>query len=149
MQQIIVQRLRSFGSVCHKIVSPIRIFLHAVAGATEIIERVGHVAVHVRQAFEIFCVGLAIFDDQLFFVFRSRRVLVVTVFGFFVRQRLVPFLYLEHRVFIHLLFDAFLQSQNRQLQNLHRLDHPWRQFLGLYLACFEPEGKTHNSGKSQ
>ena len=48
-------------------------------------------------------------------------------------------LQLQHRVLLDLLLDAFLQRQDGQLQNLHRLDHPRRQHLLLHQAKVLPE----------
>ena len=45
----------------------------------------------------------------------------------------VLFLHLQDGVLLHLLLDPFLQRQDRQLEDLHRLDHPGSQFLGLLL----------------
>ncbi len=56
-----------------------------------------------------------------------------------VGQSRIALVHLQHRILVHFLFDAFLQRHDRQLQNLHRLDHPRSQFLDLDLSCFESE----------
>ena len=50
---------------------------------------------------------------------------------------------LQHRVLFHLLLDPLLQGQDRQLQNLHRLDHPRRQHLLLHQSEVLAEGESH------
>ncbi len=45
-------------------------------------------------------------------------------FGWLFRLVGVDLELIEHRVVFHFLLDALLQCHERQLQNLHRLDHP-------------------------
>ena len=49
------------------------------------------------------------------------------------RQIGIVLLQIEHGIFLDLLLDPLLQGQDRQLQNLHRLDHPRRQNICLLL----------------
>ena len=39
----------------------------------------------------------------------------------------IDFLQLQDRILLHLLLDPLLQRHDRQLQDLHRLDHPRSQ----------------------
>ena len=55
----------------------------------------------------------------------------------------IALLHLQDRIFRQLFFDPFLELLQRQLQDLHRLNHPRRQFLHLELPGFEAEGETH------
>ncbi len=52
------------------------------------------------------------------------------------RLVLVDFDLIEDRVVLHLLLDAFLQRHERQLQDLHRLDHPRCKHLLLSQSAF-------------
>ena len=69
--------------------------------------------------------------------------LVVPRLDVFVWEVLVPLGDFEHWIFFHFLLDPFLKSLDWQLQDLHRLDHPRSQFLGLNLTGFESERETH------
>ncbi len=94
-----------------------------------LVEVIGPVLVHRHQAVEILFVAF-LADDQLGLgVLRlrgllGRRLRGLDVFlGGLRRVLVLGALELEDRVLLQLLFDAFLEGHDRQLQDLHRLDH--------------------------
>ncbi len=103
--------------------------------ARTIVKRPRRLAVHDRHTFEVIDVILRTVHDQLPLGVRGR--IGVFSFGRLVGKRWVLFLHFQQWVLVHLRFDAFLQGHDRQLQNLHRLDHPRRQLLNLELPCFQ------------
>ncbi len=140
--QVILQRLRAGNHVGHRVVRPLAFFFQPGARRLgPLLEVVGPLLVHVEQALEIFLVVLVLVDDQLTLFFR--RCVGIHRLGRLLRQIEVLFLQLEGGILLHLLFDAFLQRHDRQLQNLHRLDHAGCQHLLLHHPQFLSERKSH------
>ena len=93
-----------------------------MAEGTRAVVVVGQIVAHVEQAFEILLVVVLFVDNQLALVVGGG----IGIFAFlrFVGQVAIALLDLQERILVHLRFDAFLERLQRQLQNLHRLDHP-------------------------
>ena len=111
-------------------------------GRRALLEVVGPLLVHLHQALEVVLVAVRLVDDQLAFFLGGGvggRLLLGRV-GRLGGQVRVFVLQLQHRVLLDLLLDALFQGQDRQLQNLHRLDHPRRQHLLLHQSKVLSEG---------
>ena len=106
---------------------------------------VGPLLVHLHQPLEVVLVAGRFVDDQLAFLVGGGigRILPFA-FGSFRRQIGIVLLQIEHGIFLDLLLDPLLQGQDRQLQNLHRLDHPRRQNLFLHHPQVLTERKSHS-----
>ena len=144
VQQEIVQRFRSRLGVGHQVMTTIGVFLDPVGRPFErLVKRVGQLGNHILQTFEILLVVVLVVDDQFFFIFAASVFGWEFVFGF-VRSQRIDIQLLEQRILIHLLFDAFLQRKGRQLQNLHRLDHPRCQLLSLQLSGLKAHRHPHD-----
>jgi hypothetical protein len=120
-------------------------FFHLVAGgARPLLEMIRPLLIHLQQPLEVVLVALALVDDQLALVFAGgvRGLDQLLLFPF---DPTVGFLLLQlqDRVLFHLLLDPLLQGHDRQLQNLHGLDHPRSQHLLLHHAEFLAEGQSH------
>ena len=63
----------------------------------------------------------------------------------FVRQIGIVLPHFEDRILLQLLLDPLFESLDRELENLHRLNHARSQNLLLDLPHFLAEGKTHRS----
>ena len=87
----------------------------------------------------VLCFGAGVLRLGFLANFLSRPMLV----GFLGQGR-IAFLQFEHGILDQLLLDFLLQQLQRQLKDLHRLDHPRRQNLLLELAGFKAEGETHD-----
>ena len=77
---------------------------------------------------------MRLIDDQrlVFDRLLARILALVRLVG----QRRIALLQFQGRILDQLLLDPLLQFLQRKLQNLHRLDHPRRQFLHLELTVF-------------
>ena len=139
MKQIIIERLGPLERVGHQVVLTVGVFLDPVARSTEIVKRIGHVIAHVLKTLEILGIRGILANDQLPLVLGLRGLRLLVPLRLLVRQVLVPLCNFEHRILRHLLLDPLLKRLDRQLKDLHRLDHPRSQFLGLYLTGFESE----------
>ena len=106
---------------------------------------VGPLLVHVQEPLEVTLVGVRLVDHQLalFLGGGVGRLAILRSASSAGGSGL--FLEFEHRVFFHLLLDPLLQRQDRQLQDLHRLDHPRRQHLLLHQPEILTERKTHGN----
>ena len=141
--QIVMQRLRPRHHVGDRVVLAIGVLLHARAGgARPILERVGPLFVEIQQPLEIFLVVLGLVDDQFPFL-RRRSIGILFVFDRLVRQVGIVFLLVETGVLGDLLFDPLLKLHDRELQNLHRLDHSRRQNLLLDLLQLLAKRQSH------
>ncbi len=133
--QVVLQGLRSADHIGHRVVPPGRFLFDPVGrGPAAFLEVARPLFIHVQQPLEVVLVIPRFVDDQFFFGIRRRiRILVLVLF---LRQVRIPFVFFQDRVFLNLLLDPLLQSQNRQLQDLHGLDHAWRQHLFLDQSQF-------------
>ena len=86
---------------------------------------------------------LPLVDDQL--PLFDRGSIGIGGFDFFLGQIEIFVLLLQQRVFLHFLLDPFLQRQDRQLQDFHRLDHAGCEHLLLHHPQFLAEGKSHET----
>jgi hypothetical protein len=90
---------------------------------------------------EIRLVVLRLVDDQLaLFLGRGVGRLLLHRLG---RQIGVLLFNLQHRILLHLLLDPLLELHDRQLEDLHRLDHPRSQHLLLNESEILAERKSH------
>jgi hypothetical protein len=87
------------------------------------------------EPLKVFVAVAVVLDDQSLFIFGKLAMLVfgnvLGMLGFTVVFGLAE---LEDGVVLELLFDAFLQRHQRQLEDLHRLDHARREQLALLHA---------------
>ena len=113
MEQEVVERLGALHRICHQIVLPIRVFLNATAGPSEIVEGIGHVIAHVFESFEVFGIRGILANDQFSLVFGSGGFCCVIRFKIFIWKIFIPFGHFEHWVFFHLLLDSLLEGLDR------------------------------------
>lgn len=90
---------------------------------------VGPFLVHSEKPLEIVLAPPPPVDHQLAFLIRF-GVGQFPVFEIVGKVR-IHLLQFKNGVLLKLLVDTLLQRQDRQLENLHRLDHPRRQHLLL------------------
>jgi hypothetical protein len=88
------------------------------------------------QPIEILGLAGIFFDDQSPFALGK---FLAAAFGFGPLGRgfaglLIPLAHLQNRVILQFLLDSLFQGHQRELQNLHALDHPRRQELPHLLA---------------
>ncbi len=106
-----------------------------------LLEVVGPLLVHLHQALEVVLVAVRLVNDQFAFFLgggvRGRLVGRLDRLGGQVRVVLQQ---IEDRVLLDLLLDPLFQGEDRQLQNLHRLDHPRREHLLLQQSKVLSEG---------
>ena len=109
-------------------------------------EVVGPLLVHLHQALEILFVLGRFVDDQFALLLAGRvgRILPFSFVAGLRGQIGIVLLQFQNGIFPHFLLDPLLQGQDRQLQNLHRLDHPRRQNLLLDHPHVLTERKSHN-----
>ena len=141
--QIVLQRLRPGDHVGHGVVLPLAFLFRPACWRA--CERSSKWSGHSSSMFISRSKS-----SSLFFVSSTTSSRSSTVgasgFGgldFFFRQIGIFVLLLEQRVFLHLLLDPLLQGHDRQLQDLHRLDHARRKHLLLHHPQFLAEGKSH------
>ncbi len=140
--QVVLQRLRPGDHVGHGVVLALALFFQSGAGRPRpFFEVVGPLLVHIEQPLEIVLVVLGLIDDQLSLF--GRGSVGIDGFGGLFRQVEIFLLQVEHRVFLNLLLDAFLQRHDRQLQDLHRLDHARCKHLLLHQPHFLTKGQSH------
>ena len=72
MEEVIIEGFWTCDGVGHHVHVPITVFVDAPTGSTEIVERIGHVLVHVEQTLEIIGVGLIVLNDQFSLDIRQR-----------------------------------------------------------------------------
>ena len=102
-------------------------------GREPLLEVLRILLIHLHQPLEIALIRVRFVDHQLpLFVGRCVRRLAIIDLDLLCGSLRLFLLHLQNRVLFHLLFDSLLQRQNRQLQDLHRLDHPRRQHLLLH-----------------
>ena len=137
--QVVLKRLRPVGHVGHGVVPPLALLLNAVPrrpGA--LLEVVRPFLVHLQEPLEVLFVAGGLVDHQLpLLVGRGVGRLGLDLLG---RQVGILLPHLQDRVLLHLLLDPLFQRQDRQLEDLHRLDHPRSQYLLLNLPEFLTEG---------
>ena len=138
--EVVLQRLRAGGHVGHRVVLALAFLLDAAPrGPGVLLEMVGPLLVHLQQPLEVLLVAGRLVDDQLA-LFLGRGVGRRLGLDRLRRQVGVLLAHLEDRVLLHLLLDPLLQGQDRQLEDLHRLDHPRSQHLLLNQPEFLTEG---------
>ena len=131
--QVIVKRPRPRGHVLHGFLLAVGLFAErSPAAPGSLVVDLAPVFIERDQAFEL--VGLRI-RHRLFRL--GRRRVVIARLG---RRRFSQIF--EDRILAELLLDPFLQCHDRQLQNLHRLDHarrhPKAHLRSHLLRRFEP-----------
>ena len=131
--QVVLQGLGPGDHVRHRVQFALAGLFHLVArGVRTLFEVVGPLLVHVEQTLEVPLVRVGFVDHQLAFFLAGgvgrQAILRRRLLG---RRLRLFFGQLEHGILFHLLLDPFLERQDGQLQNLHRLDHPRRQHLLL------------------
>ncbi len=140
--KVLVQRLRPIDHVGHRVVLPIPFFRQARAdGRLRSSKWSGHSSSMFSNRSKSASLSFVLVDDQLA-LFGSRRV-GISRLDRFGRQIGILFDQLQRLVFLHFLFDPFLQGHDRQLQDFHRLDHARREHLLLNQPQFLSEGKSH------
>ena len=106
----------------------------------------------VIRPFEVGLVGMLLVDDQRHLVDRlvGRRLIRLGQPGEIGRSAvLTGLVYLEGLVVLNLLLDPLLEGQDRQLENLHRLDHARRKHLLLRHPHFLAERHSHRRRLAQ
>ena len=137
-----MQRLRAIDHVGHRVVLAIPCLGHARGGRpAALLEVVGPLLIHVQEPLEVGLVVFRFIDDE--FPLFGRGSIGVGSLDLFIGQVRILLDQFQRLVLLHLLLDALLQGHHRQLQDLHRLDHPRRQHLLLNQSQLLSEGKSH------
>ena len=132
--EVILQRLGPGDHVGHRVELAFAGLLDlAPRRMGALLEVVRPLLVHLHQPLEILLVRVGLVDHQFaFFLAGGVGRLTLLQLGPLGGKLRLLLHQLEHRILFHLLLDPFLERQDRQLQNLHRLDHPRRQHLLLH-----------------
>ena len=138
MEQVVVQRFGARRDVRHGVVLPVGLLLHTIHRSPRtLVKIVRHLAIQIQQPLEVDFIVRLLPHDHL--SFRLRGGIGVLAIGGFLGGWQLLLSQFQDRILVHFLLDSLLERHDRQLQNLHRLDHPRRHLLDLHLSRFESE----------
>ena len=133
--EVVEERLGPLLHVGHRVEIAIGRFVDpACRRPAAVVVGVGILVRPIVRPFEVGLIGMLLVDDEWLLVhrpLRDGRKLGDRRTGLTAARVTLGLLHLERFVVLNLLFDPFLERLERQLQDLHRLDHARRKHLLL------------------